>query len=256
MLVVRGSELPRRHISHGCSQNRRRVNNATCTALAPAAVAMRPLLNRIVLHGIETCRGLLDEPGSRVRSPAGPRVLVNALATVALDRLAPELSAAGLTRTRRGPEVEHWEFGSAVQIHVTTQSTGEADSADAVAREYAVLLTRSVALDGNCSVRVSALPAQLALLWCLHVSADAAFIDSERLEDMVEIVMGRRTIVEDVAAAPVELRAMVSRASRSLAAHDGLLWVLRRALPDARLVPAVAARARERFARLGEFATA
>ena len=217
---------------------------------------MRPVLNRIVFHGIETCRGLFDEPGSRVRSPAGSGVLVNALTTVALDRLAPELSAAGLARTRRGSEVEHWEFGSTVQLHVTPQSTGEADSVAATAREYAVLLTRSVVLDGNCSVRVSALPAQLALLWCSHESANAAFIDSERLEDMVEIVMGRGSIVEDVAAAPAELRAMVSRASRALVAHDGLLWVLRRALPDARLVPVVAVRARERFARLGEFATA
>ena len=232
------------------------MNSATCAVLAPAAAAMRPVLNRVVFHGIETCRGLFDDPGIRVRSSAGPRVLVNALATVALDRLAPELSSAGLTRTRRGSEVEHWEFGDTVQLHVTTPSTGEADSAAATAREYAVLLTQSVVLDGNCSVRVSALPAQLALLWCLHLSASTAFIDSDRLEDMIEIVMGRRTIVEDVEAAPAELRAMVSQASRALVAHDGLLWVLRRALPDARLVPAVAIRARERFARLGEFATA
>jgi len=213
---------------------------------------MRPLLNRIVFHGIETCRGLLDEPRSRVRSVAERRLVIRALATVTPDRLAPELSDAGLTRIRRTLDTEVWVFGDSVQLHLAPSGGADADSADAVAREYAILLTRTADLGEGCAVRVSTIPAQLAMLWSAHTASRAAFTDSGPLEDMIEIVVLRRAIVEDVANAPAELRSLVAQASRAFLAHDGCLWVLRRALPDARLVPAVAMRARDRFVLLAE----
>lgn len=229
------------------------MDSDTRSALAPVAKAVKPLLNRLVFHGIGVCRGLLDDPTVRVRSVGGVPSRIRVLATVAVDRIASELVAAGLRRVLRTATQEDWVFGETLTLQIEPSDTGDgADTADAVAREYAVLLTRAMSVSEDCSVRVPGLPAQLALLWSSHLATLCATTDSAAVEDMIEIVMRRRMIVDDVLGAPEELRCIVARAARAFVADESSIWALRRALPDARLAPGVAARACERFKRLAE----
>ena len=233
------------------------MNCAVQAALTPVAVAIKPLLNRLVFHGIETCQDLLDPAGPRVRQGARPVLTIHALATTSLERVTHDLVTAGLVRQRRrAPYQEELGYGERVRLLVTPVSADDQDSPDAVAREFAVLLTRAVALAPDCAVRVSAVPAQLALFWRAHVASGAPITESEWIEDIIELVMGRHQVVDDVSSAPPELRAVTTHAAAEFLADDACRWVLRRTLRDARQVPAVIEDARGLFAQLAALAVA
>jgi hypothetical protein len=148
---------------------------------------------------------------------------------------------------------ENWVYLEALTLEIESSDPGgEANTAATIAREYATLLTRSIVLAGECPVRVAGLPAQIALLWSAHLAAQHAMPDCPHVEDMIEIVMRRAAIVDDVLAAPEELRYIVAQAAREFAFDDSSQWALRRALPDARLAPGIVARAHGRFVKLAE----
>ena len=88
---------------------------------------------------------------------------------------------------------------------------------------------------------------QLALYCQAHDSINSLVGESEWLEDIIELVVRFDTIVDDVAAAPQELREIIATASARFVASDSFRWILRRALPDAREAPAFVEHARERF---------
>lgn len=230
------------------------MNSGVMSRIAPAVIAMQPLLNRLVFHGIETCRGQLDASAARVRPPVSGTVTLHALATAVVERMAPELTAAGFIRIRRGAEHEEWAYRDLMRIVLSSATGSETESADAVAREYAVLLTRVARVTESSAVRVSTPVAQLALYWRAHEASGATIMESEWIEDLIELVVRRREIVEEVVTAPTELRELIARAAGQFVAADGCRWVLRRALPDTRQVPAFAEHARARFVRLAALA--
>ena len=117
-----------------------------------------------------------------------------------------------------------------------------------------MLLTRTVDLDDGYSVRVSNVAAQLALYWHAHLASRSAATESEWVEEMIELVMRRGEIVDDVRSAPTELRMIVAGAAKAFVANDSCRWILRRALPDARHTPAFVERARDRFLQLAALA--
>lgn len=220
------------------------------TRVAPALIAMQPLLNRLVFHGIETCRGQLDSAAARVRPQVSRTVALHALATAVVERMAPELTAAGFTRIRRGTGHEEWGYRDLVRIVLSSATGSEAESADSMAREYAVLLTRTTPVSDGTAMRVSTPVAQLALYWSAHETSGAGIMESEWIEDLIELVVRRREIIDEVSAAPTELRELIARSAGKFIAEDGCRWVLRRALPDSRQVPAFAEHARARFVQL------
>lgn len=231
------------------------MNRGVMSRVAPALVAMQPLLNRLVFHGIETCRGQLDSAAARMRPPVSPTVALYALATAVVERMAPELTAAGFTRIRRGADHEEWGFRGLVRIVLSSATGNEKESADSMAREYAVLLTRTAPVSDGTAMRVSTPVTQLALYWRAHEASGASIMESEWIEDLIELVVRRREIIDEVSAAPMELRELIARSARKFITEDGCRWVLRRALPDSRQVPAFAEHARERFVRLAALAT-
>jgi hypothetical protein len=219
------------------------------------ALALQPLLNRLVFHGIEACRSLLDDATYRVRLVRGAPSRINVFTTVAVDRIASDLGALGLQRGPRTATGEDWMHGRTLTLHIdAVGATGAAETAYAVAREYAVLLTRAIAVSDGCSVRVPGLPAQLAVLWTAHLQTQCPLSASVPIEDMIEIVLQRGAIVHDVASAPAELRGIIVPAAQAFVADEAATWALRRALPDARLAPGVVGRARDRFRELAEVA--
>jgi hypothetical protein len=254
VLEARASERPPSRNLSACSAETVRLDSAVRGAIAPMAKAIRPLLNRLVFNGIATCRGLFAQGSARVRIAAGPGVVIHAIATGAIERIAPELSSAGLTRRSRTAAREEWVHGDRVHLVVSSSGGAEPDSPAAVATEYAALLTRTVPFDDGVTIRVSALPAQVALFWLAHTSSKLPVTESEWIEDLIELVVRRDEIVEEIAAAPDELRGIIAEGAARFIADDAARWTLRRSLPDARQVPGIADAALDRFARIASHA--
>jgi hypothetical protein len=221
---------------------------------AAHAARIRPLLNRLVYFGVETCRGQL---GSRdaVRAPVLPVRIFRALTTSQLTRLAPELTALGYRRTGKAGGAERWEGAESDTLELESSAESFGAEAESGILEYATLMTVSVGLESGDSVRVAALPAQIALLWRSHLRDGKEFSASVWAEDLIEIVVRRVTIREDVASLPEELRASIAKSAGEFAASESALWTIERALPDARTAPGCAALALERFRQIAALAT-
>ena len=211
---------------------------------------MKPLLNRLVFHGIQTCRDLLDPTAVRVRPSAECIVSFHALATTALERVTADLGVAGFVRKSRIADRETWMYRDGVRITISPATVDKPDSPDAIAREYAVLLTRAITLGDHTAIRVSGIASQLAMYWCAYNASGARLTESEWIEDIIELVVQRREIVDEVGSAPIELRTIIARAAANFVVNRSARWVLRRALPDARQVPSFVECAHVKFVRL------
>ncbi|HEY2848840.1 MAG TPA: hypothetical protein VGI97_03125, partial [Gemmatimonadaceae bacterium] len=66
----------------------------------------------------------------------------------------------------------------------------------------------------------------------------------------VLLIAGRAEIEKECAAAPAELRAIISESLSALVATDALHLLVRRALPDTVMLPALAKRVRDRIVRM------
>jgi hypothetical protein len=218
----------------------------TARALGGVAEQLGPLLNRVVFFGIVTCRDQFEGP-ARVRAPVANHADFHAISTTSLDRIGGELMAGGWTRSSRQKETERWTSPSGIAITIETPASHASDSPDAAMLEYASLMTRSVPIGSGSAVRVSAAAAQLPLLWRLHARTGLAFSASPWVEDIIEIIVRKSTILAEVSALPEELRSMVAHSARAFSSCEAALWTIDRALPDARTTPGVAARGLERF---------
>jgi hypothetical protein len=229
------------------------MDPSTLSQFTTAVEPLGPALNRLVFFGIETCRGEFDST-ERVRSSGVPLRRLYALTTSQLQRLAPELAALGFRRTGRqgGREVWQPDEGIAVQIESSADASGS-DAEDGIL-EYATLLTRTIALKSGDSARVSALPAQLALLWRAHRLSGLDFSVSPWAEDLIELVIRRKGICADAATLPSELRVVVARSAAEFVSSDAALWTIERALPDARTASGCAEVALDRFRQLAALA--
>lgn len=229
------------------------MNSATQRAVAPVAIRIRPLLNRLVFHGLDACRGVFDDARFRVRAMEHAPSRMPVITTVGLDRIGADLAAAGMQRAARTATYEDWTCDATMTLRLEPADPGgPSDSDAAVVREYAVLLTRAVLVTPELSVRVPSVVAQLALLWTGHQASRLPFSESTEVEDLVELVLRRSSIVDDVIAAPEELRRIVARAMRTFLADESSRWALRRALPDGRHVPGVVTQAIARIRTIAE----
>jgi hypothetical protein len=218
-----------------------------------AVMRLRPILNRLVFFGIETCRGQFDS-AERVRSSELPLRKLHALTTGPLQRLSPELTTLGFSRTGRQGGREVWNLGDGVTVELESSADDYGADAEGGILEYATLLTRTISLESGDAARVSALPAQLALLWRAHRQSGLEFSASPWAEDLIELVVRRAGIYADAAALPPELRAVVARSAAEFASSETALWTIERALPDARSASGCAGVALARFRQLASLA--
>jgi hypothetical protein len=225
------------------------------SVLAGIAGELGPLLNRVVFFGVATCRDQFDAV-TKVRSPATTPLEFHALSTGSLDRLGSEMTSAGWKRLSRGKQAERWASPSGIVLSLEGGATDASDSPDAVLLEYASLMTRSMPAGPATSVRVSAVAAQVPLLWRLHARSGLAFSASLWVEDLIEIVVRRSGIISEIAALPEELRQMVARSAGAFADSEASLWTIERALPEARTTPGFAAQGLDRFRAIAALATA
>jgi hypothetical protein len=233
------------------------MNSIEATAVHPMngiAEQLGPLLNRVVFFGIATCRDQFDAV-ARVRAPAAPPLEFHAISTTSLDRFGGEMTSAGWKRVSRGREAERWASPSGIAVSLEAAASEGSDSPDAALLEYASLMTRSVSIGSDLTIRVSAVAAQVPLLWRLHARAGLAFSASPWVEDIIEIVVRRSAIVAEIRALPAELRSMVAQSAEAFSASEAALWTIDRALPDARTTPGLATRGLERFRAIAALGT-
>jgi len=218
--------------------------------LAAAAWAIEPVLNRVVLAGPPVVELLLSD--SSVRVPAltfAADSPLQLLSTSRIDRLGVDLQRLGLQRIGRSAAGDRWRLPGNVTFDLIQVRTDEGDHGHAWL-EYATLLTLPFAIGDGLVVRIAGAPPVLALELSSFSKSGARILDSEELERVVLLIAGRTEIERECAAAPPELRAMIVSSLLRLARSDALQLLVRRALPDAVMLPDLARRVRERMLRI------
>jgi len=218
--------------------------------IAATARAIEPILNRVVFAGPPVIDLLATESGSR------PLALVFAsdstlqlLATSMVDRLGVDLQKLGLIRTARTATSDRWRVSDELAVELVQVRADDGDSAQ-LCLEYATLLTLPFAVGGQLVVRIAAAPAMLAIECDAFARRGRSALDSEEFERIVQLIASRPEIERECAVAPAELRAIISGTLAAAARSDSLPFIVQRAIPDAALLPAVAARVRERMVRI------
>ena len=218
--------------------------------LAVAARAIEPILNRVVLAGPPVVDLLIDDP--TVRTPQltfAADAVLQLLSTSMVDRLGVDLQKLGFTRTGRTERADRWRVADDVTLDLIQVRTDAADP-DQLCLEYATLLTLPFTVDERLVVRIAAAPAMLALECTAFAKSGASPLDSEELERVVLLIAARTEIEQECAAAPPELRSIITASLAELARGDALPLLIQRALPDSAMLPALAKRARERILRM------
>jgi hypothetical protein len=214
------------------------------------ARAIEPILNRVVLAGPSVTALLMTDPA--VHAPELTFVAdstLQFLSTSMIDRLGAELQKLGLARIGRAAAVDRWRAADDLTLDLVQVRADDGDP-EQVCLEYATLLTLPFTVDGQLVVRIAGAPAVLALECAAYVRSGAPALESEELERAVQLISGRVEIEKECAAAPPELRSIIASSLARLAGGDTLRVLIRRALPDAALLPVLAGRLRDRILRL------
>lgn len=206
--------------------------------LAPVVTALGHSVNRLVLGGPAVVfAGLASLRQVRTVPPSLRDV--EAHATVPADRLSGELVAAGWSGVRRG-DVYRWR-GPAGAITIASVAAGQEPSSDeAVAREYAILLTVQAPITHELTIRRTSNAAQFALWGCQAARLRGpALVQSAVAEDLVELAMRDEHLEAGLRTAPHELREIVQRQLARVLGHDAFAWIVARLMRDGRSTPRV-----------------
>ena len=204
-------------------------------AVRQVALALRPLLTRVVFAGRAAVELLATQPLFRERLPEDAAVTL--LTSFVLERLATELRALGLERSARGESTDVWRLRDGTAFEVTHIAAGD-ESASPWA-EYSLLLTQEMEVDSTCKVRLSSGPATTALLLERLDRDGATAADSLAAEDFVVLVASRPELPGELKEAPPELRAFVASHATALLQSGALTVIVERINPDARTLPAI-----------------
>lgn len=216
--------------------------------VARLASAAAPIATRVVLGGPTALELLTDDPTLCLpRLNFASDSVFQLLSTSMVDRLGMDLQKSGFTRVARSDYADRWR-GDEIEIDLVQVQT-DAATPRQLCLEYATLLTHTFNPEPHVTIRCAAAPAILAVE-CASFTAPASALESEEMERAVLLIAARRGIEAECAAAPEELRAIITQSLAALVSSDAVHVLLRRALPDAATVPGIARRVRERIARM------
>jgi hypothetical protein len=211
---------------------------------------IEPVLNRVVLAGPRAVDLLINDSSVRVpRLKFAADLVFQLLSTSMIDRLGLDLQKTGFTRIGRGAGTDRWRHNDDITLDLVQVQT-DAATPRQLCLEYATLLTHAVAAGEGHTIRAAAAPAVLALECASYAAGAARPLESEELERAVVLIAGRHEIEKECAAAPTELRTIITAALTALAASDALHLLVRRAIPESAMLPAIATRVRNRIIRM------
>ncbi|HEY2850060.1 MAG TPA: hypothetical protein VGI97_09290 [Gemmatimonadaceae bacterium] len=217
--------------------------------LARVAIAIEPVLNRVVLAGPPALELLLNDSTERhLRLNFAADSVFQLLSTSMVDRLGLDLQRAGFTRVGRTSHADRWHGAELTLELIQVQTDGTTPRQ--LCLEYATLLTHAIPVGPQLTIRSAVAPALLALECTSFIESGTPVLESEELERVVLLIAGRAEIEKECAAAPAELRAIIMESLSALVATDALHLLVRRALPDTAMLPALAKRVRDRIVRM------
>ncbi len=218
--------------------------------LSLVAAAIEPILNRVVLAGPPVIGLLLNDPAVRVpQLTFAADSILQLLSTSMVDRLAVDLQKLGLTRVGRSANGDRWRAADDASFDLIQVRADDGDS-EQICLEYATLLTLPLAVADHITVRIAGAPAMLALECAAFEKSSVSALDSAELERAIQLIAGRGEIEKECAAAPQELRAVFALTLERVANNDSVQLMIQRAIPDAIVIPSLAARVRARMLRV------
>jgi predicted nucleotidyltransferase len=221
--------------------------------LVRTARRLAPLLGELVLVGGHVAELLVTDPAATRVRPTDDVDVVVRVATRAqyhvweerLQRLgfSPDASAGAPICRRRSSD------GLVLDVMPTDeQILGFSNRWYPLAVDTAEWIT----LDGDLRIRAASAPAFLATKWVAFKQRGAGdAMDSHDFEDIVMVIAGRPSVVDEIAAAPDEVRTWLAERTRAFLEGRWAEDAIEGALPDARLVPGFFGVVVERFHAIG-----
>ena len=220
--------------------------------LLRTARLLRPLNGELVFVGGQVAELLVTDPAAvRVRPTDDVDVVVPVTTRTAYHALQQQLMALGFTPDHRaGAPVCRMRTADDLILDVMPL-----DEAILVFtnRWYAFALASATALtlERGLDVHIASAAAFLAMKWEAFASRGAADpMSSHDLEDLITVVAGRAGIVEDVSAAPEEIRVFIRERTAAFLAAEWAPAILEGNLPEARRVPGLVEAVARRFQQL------
>lgn len=214
--------------------------------LAVLSAACGTAVNRLVFYGIPGSTRIDPPPQWEIRRSPGTHLW--AVAATSIERL--DLGPSLIRRHAVGDDaVELALPGTAKRCTVSPVAAGT-ESAAAIAREYATLMTQIALTQPLGSVRVAAVVPQLAVLWADASGGGPKFRRDLAAEDAVELMLATPDLTRTIKAAPDELQRVLRDAADTYLGGAAAPWMLARMLRDGRTLPALCDHARDHLRRL------
>lgn len=217
-------------------------------ALTRLARRLGPLAEELVFVGGRIAELLAtDPPGERIRPTDDSDCICRATTLSAYHRLGERLREAGFTGdVSPGAPICRWRCDAEPVDVMPVEGAvfGFRNSWFA----HAVADTMPIELEPGLTIRIAAAPPFLAMKWeAFGDRGGSAWYGDADVEDIVHVVSGRPGIVDEVAAAPPELRAFVAAQTRRLLDAGVAEAVIGGALPDVWQLPGLIDAVRRRF---------
>lgn len=211
--------------------------------LEEVARAVSPLANRLVFIGSATVPLLVDQSAGRTEDAGTP---ITAISYSSRDRLRPELRNLGLEPATNRNSTECWRTPNGQALVITAHEDDEAKYSNPW-YAYALDCTTTAKLLPPLSIRIAGAPAFLAAAWWDALHSDGV---RENCIDIMTLVHGRMAIVDEIAAAPLDVRNFLAGvASQFIQQPDADLKILD-ALPWSARLPGAVGRVLERLERI------
>jgi len=192
-----------------------------------------------------------DPPFPRARPTSDVDAVIATSTYSESQRFQAELVRKGFRQDPKDPRhVHRWRGPSGIPFDLVPSGEhlgGSGNPWDAIAIETAINAT----LAGGVRIRHASAPAFLAQKWAAHYDRGREDpLASHDLEDILAVLASRPTILEEIAAAPPELRAYVAESARSLLQHPYAEDILAAHLNNAQDPAVTIAAVRELLRRL------
>jgi hypothetical protein len=224
--------------------------------LVAAATALRPILPEVVFVGGHVAELLVtDEAAPRIRQTDDVDVIVKVTTYPQYRELGMRLEALGFVPdTSPGSPACRWLTPD--HLHGRTKVDVMPTAATMIGPsnpwyDIGIATAATFALSPELQIRILSAPAFLATKWAAFENRgnDDALM-SQDVEDIIRVVAGRASLLDEMHAADTELRTYVGRCTGAFLSLSDAEIVIEDALPDARLIPAQIVRAKARLVEL------
>ena len=202
-----------------------------------------PLANRLVFTGSATVPLLVQHSAGRTEDAGAP---ITAISYSSRDRIRPELRGLGLEPAIRRGSAEEWRTLGGQAFEITAHEDDEANYSNPWFA-YSLDCTTTAQLTPELSLRIAGAPAFLATAWWDAQHSDGSAND---LADVMTLVYGRPSIVDEIAVAPPGVRIFLAGVAGRFLQHPEADLKILDALPRAARLPGAVDRVSDRLEQI------